>query len=348
MANFPTTAIEQKKRLVEQLKNNSEKWTWAEEPLFLAGIGAPKKLIDNIKSVFYTPSVTRPQYMWYLRDKLIGDKYCNQLRDLLQDLGEVENEGFEEFADVGNEPAGSMVVEGFGEDELCHVETKLKHLCELLAASVDGRVKVSSLTLACMDCFLCSENFDDDWQCLLFKLATLIDAIPLPTRDNFEAAECLVGYQIYVKFISLFAGNLVPLEQIWNEFYKKAKNDVNCKMFINLFQFCMGKTYSEAICETIGSVMSLHRGHGRNLQPVNFSNEIYLRVNLAPLHILKKQFIPEIVDLIVKKEKKVFRRKLDNTADGKRKLVSSATSSTICNFRLKEELASHLPFAFHD
>ena len=214
MANFPTTAIEQKKRLVEQLKNNSEKWTWAEEPLFLAGIGAPKKLIDNIKSVFYTPSVTRPQYMWYLRDKLIGDKYCNQLRDLLQDLGEVENEGFEEFADVGNEPAGSMVVEGYGEDKLCDVETKLKHLCELLAASVDHPVKVSSLTLACMNCFLRSENSDDDWQCLLFKLMTLIDVIPLPIRDNFEAAECLVGYQIYVKFISLFAGDLVPLEQV--------------------------------------------------------------------------------------------------------------------------------------
>ena len=92
------------------------------------------------------------------------------------------------------------------------------------------------------------------------------------------------------------------------------------------------------------------------LTACNFSNEVYLRqvrVNLPPLHILKKQFILEIVDLIVKKEKKVFRRKLDNTADGKRKLVSSATSSTIvtlyyCNIRLKEELASHLPFAFHD
>ena len=44
---------------------------------------------------------------------------------------------------------------------------------------------------------------------------------------------------------------------------------------------------SEAICETVGSIMNQHAGKNRHLEPRYFSMEIYLRFNLGPLHLMK-------------------------------------------------------------
>ena len=46
------------------------------------------------------------------------------------------------------------------------------------------------------------------------------------------------------------------------------------------------KTSSEAICETVGSIMGMHCGKNRFLKPENFSKEIVLRFNLGPMHLL--------------------------------------------------------------
>ena len=85
----------------------------------------------------------------------------------------------------------------------------------------------------------------------------------------------------------------IQLEAIWKNFYQTYNEQ--CPNFINLFQFVQIKTYSEAICETVGSIMNIHRGRGRNLHPVNFSKEIFLKFNLPPLHHLDKTFIPTLV-----------------------------------------------------
>ena len=48
----------------------------------------------------------------------------------------------------------------------------------------------------------------------------------------------------------------------------------------------MIRSSSEAICETIGSIMGQHCAKSRYLKPDNFNKEIVLRVNLEPLHLL--------------------------------------------------------------
>ena len=48
----------------------------------------------------------------------------------------------------------------------------------------------------------------------------------------------------------------------------------------------MIKEISEAICESIGSMMDTHSTRNCNLGPENFSNEMVLRVNLGPLHLM--------------------------------------------------------------
>ena len=48
----------------------------------------------------------------------------------------------------------------------------------------------------------------------------------------------------------------------------------------------MTRKISEAICESIGSMMDTHSTRNCDLGPENFSNEIILRVNLGPLHLM--------------------------------------------------------------
>ena len=147
------------------------------------------------------------------------------------------------------------------------------------------------------------------------------------------------GYIIYHKFLDTFADSecMEHLEHTWKTFYNLAKGNPVCLPFINLFQYTQLMSYSEAICETVGSVMNLHRGHGRNVHFVNFGKEIYLRCNLAPMHILKNKFIPEIVKDLVNKHKVAYTRKGDQTIRGQTTLKSTKTSATIFNFRQNEE-----------
>ena len=53
--------------------------------------------------------------------------------------------------------------------------------------------------------------------------------------------------------------------------------------FVGLFLHIQIKSYSELLCETVGSIMKMDHGRGRNINPVIFKKEIYLRLNIHPL-----------------------------------------------------------------
>ena len=55
-----------------------------------------------------------------------------------------------------------------------------------------------------------------------------------------------------------------------------------------VYEFVNIRTYSEAICETIGSMVAISVSNGRNLQPINLGKEVFLRFNLPPMHHLEK------------------------------------------------------------
>ena len=81
------------------------------------------------------------------------------------------------------------------------------------------------------------------------------------------------------------------LEKLYHSFFTQFQAP-ETKAFLHFFEYIQIKSYSEAICETIGSVMKLAVDKGRNLNPVYFSQEIMMRVNLPPLHILTQKMIP--------------------------------------------------------
>ena len=63
-----------------------------------------------------------------------------------------------------------------------------------------------------------------------------------------------------------------------------------------MFEKIKIKSFSEAIAETVGSIINRAFSSGRNLEPINLSKEICLVYNLPPLHLLKHTLIPELTD----------------------------------------------------
>lgn len=89
--------------------------------------------------------------------------------------------------------------------------------------------------------------------------------------------------------------------------------------------------------------MTIHHGRGRNLHPVNFAKELYLRFNLPPLHTLTSNFIPKIVKMKMEENKQYYRR-LQYTRTSKLKYTEM--SASVGNFRQDEESKSHLPLSW--
>ena len=83
------------------------------------------------------------------------------------------------------------------------------------------------------------------------------------------------------------------------------------KPFVKAFEYLQIKSYSEAIAETVGSVMVMAKAKSRNCEPVNFAKEIFCRFNLPPLHICRRKMIPTIAeDLLTHLQ---FHRKLERS-----------------------------------
>lgn len=109
--------------------------------------------------------------------------------------------------------------------------------------------------------------------------------------------------------------------------------------FRDLYEFVNVRTYSEAICETIGSMMSIAVSNGRNLQPFNLDKELYIRFNLPPLHKIQDfvKFVAKSWREIGDKQFFIKKRRATN------RLNLSTLSSSLSNFRSAEEAKAHFP-----
>ena len=94
--------------------------------------------------------------------------------------------------------------------------------------------------------------------------------------------------------------------------------------FNDLWENFMIRSFSEAVCKTVGSVMNQHSRHNRYLQPIYFSIEMCLRWNLGPLHFLKY-----LIEDVYNRDKKLYIRKTTRTDQVVTKdLTKSAVIST--------------------
>ena len=121
---------------------------------------------------------------------------------------------------------------------------------------------------------------------MLRKLEGLIKLLPQYQQDKFDAVEILPGYLCWFEFNWVQVPESVPLNEVYSVWYKKQvkkENSPECNgKFAALFQNIQIRSSSEAIAETVGSIMANHIGKGRYLNPHNFSKEICLEYNLGP------------------------------------------------------------------
>ena len=132
------------------------------------------------------------------------------------------------------------------------------------------------------------------------------------------------------------------VEKVYETFFKKKGHYPEMQYFQHFFENLMIRSYSEAMAETVGSIMGIGISRGRNTHPNNLEKEVKLRFNLPPFHILTEKFIPELVE---ESETEYFRRG-DGKKEQMRKFKFSKTSASIGNLRLNEISKSHLPLDF--
>ena len=120
------------------------------------------------------------------------------------------------------------------------------------------------------------------------KIKDIVKKIFGPFKTKFEdpdtTDEIVAGYNIYMSFLVQFMskqGSKFQLEQIYKKFLARFHEVEETKSFREFFEFCNTKTYSEAICESIGSIMNMATALGRNCHPANFNKEIGFEIQFA-------------------------------------------------------------------
>ena len=152
------------------------------------------------------------------------------------------------------------------------------------------------------------------------------------------------GYVAWNKYYSdSDEGEGVPVNKIWAVWIEKVSRDGkydDYSLFIEFFELIQIRSMSEAMAETVGSIMNINNGTGRQLQPVNFSTEICLRFNLGPLHTLSGL----IRDVVREHSKDFFRKSLPRGLATKTSVLSAA----VMTYRRKEENSSHVPYVIYE
>ena len=166
------------------------------------------------------------------------------------------------------------------------------------------------------------------------KMKNLLDSWEQPVAKSYSAENV---NESFLKFIKVHLGLKDPsLKDSFHEYVICFGQDPKCSEFIDMFQRLQIKSNSEAVCETIGSVMKLAKGKNRKCAPINFSKEVFLSYNLPPPHLLMKTFLAELVsDMITKKD---FHRKGDTKSQSiVNRLKCSNLSASLNNFCKSEE-----------
>ena len=180
------------------------------------------------------------------------------------------------------------------------------------------------------------------------KMRDLLTAIhtklPQATADKFEIDELLGGYSSYIKTKTLVKkmSERNKDNEIYEKWYKECVGISDSHLaFSKFFQNLQIRTSSEAMAETVGSIMNNHSGKERYLDPVNFSKEIYLKFNLGPLFMME-DVIQAVYDL--KNKEYIYKRKASGALSTHFSLLADhVEGSAIKAYRETQVKKAHLP-----
>ena len=172
-----------------------------------------------------------------------------------------------------------------------------------LKLALSNRFKTTPISAAIVEVFGKYEWYDANKFNSLETVALLIQKVtdicsklegPFKTKFyNSNAIDDIVtGYNLFMRFTSRqkSAEKNIRVEDVHKLFWLRHKDINETSTFGEFFEFAQGKSYSEAMCKNIGSIMNMATAKGQNLHPANFGKEIFLRFNLHPMHVLHQGF----------------------------------------------------------
>ena len=154
----------------------------------------------------------------------------------------------------------------------------------------DLRQYKTSLQKATMEAF--GKIHDLNINEMIEFLQSVISNLPTNQSDTFDIQSCYPGFLAWNEFWKQsysrenVDGKLEALANVhkyYENWIKKSQPEENMP-FQELWEVVMIRVGSEAMCETVGSIMVQHGAKNRILQPENFNTEMVLRFNLGPLH----------------------------------------------------------------
>lgn len=230
----------------------------------------------------------------------------------------------------------------FSVEDLALVEEHLSKLAGTLSKRITARTSCLELFLQCYDAFS-DETFDwvnqDDFkQCAEMKIQRIFDWMG-ERKHEFDQAEVVIGFLKFSQFSHEMKSSQSKLkdEEIYKKFYHQNKSNEEMEQFMRFYEFFQVRSYSEALAETVGSLMSAHKSKGRNLDPFYYDQELYLMYNLPSMSVVKETMLPQIL-----KEKLDIQRKKYISKDPSR-LNFPHLGSAIGTHRKEQEKLSHLP-----
>jgi hypothetical protein len=178
------------------------------------------------------------------------------------------------------------------------------------------------------------------------QLKGIIDHLPEATAVKFDAQSMVLGYSSFLKIATqlerVTKESPTKIYEIW--FTEKASGEnasESYKNFAKFFQNCQIRTCSEAMAETVGSIMKNHTGKGRFLKPQNFNKEIFLQFNLGPPFLLCG--LAERV-FKLKEKRYIYNRKADGSlVTHFSSLADVENGSAVGTYRKQQEKKAHLP-----
>lgn len=180
----------------------------------------------------------------------------------------------------------------------------MQEIAQELKNDWDFRLSKTDLQRATIQAFGCIHEIDaENIDVLVGHLQNVISSLPPRQSELFDAQSCYPGFLSWNNFWKesysqdkTIKPELPSLEKVhlYYQNWTKKSGSQNCLDFQKLWECVMIRSTSEAMCETVGSIMKQHCSKNRHLEPEFFSMEMVMRVNLGPLHLLG-DFIEDVL-----------------------------------------------------
>ena len=273
--NFPGSMAISSKELKLELRG----FHWKTQPLDLTlGIDTPASFVENLKEVKFAQKLSKGV-------KTSAAKVLNLLKqeDYDHELGHSKDKLC--ASDVIDQ---EMSMEGLTDEQLLNVERKMNGLYSEILKKLDSSVIFTPLVEMCVTAFHETEwykkavNESDKTTKAEEIVKLLLDCLK---PDDFDIDTIVPEYIDFLQFKSSQGDSNISVEELYHLFSKKQAEHTT---FMKLFEFINIKSFSEAYCESVGSMMNMIVDKGRNLADGNFSRELIFALDSPHCTFLQK------------------------------------------------------------